>query len=171
VRVPGKPGNPFDPAFTLKVKGGDEPLYFHNPANWWDFASHDTDEMNAWPAMFPRKLCEVAGLKFAPVKLSRQPGGGWTLLYYWGLKQPSEMVWPQHCASCYGPLGDVKWEKFPLLSTTQQIPYCPACHKERFGFLRKDHAVKNPQSSMHQHIELWFENQKYAQEFADLNFA
>jgi hypothetical protein len=131
---------------------------------------------------FPRKICEVAGLSFAaPHK--RIGSGGMTVVDYYS---KSDLVWPGRCSACYKNVKRLVYDEYtvenPGLTASYsfgfglipqfryQIPYCPDCYRERFGFAKYYRAVKTGWAQSNgARVELCFENQPYVEEFIQLN--
>jgi hypothetical protein len=131
---------------------------------------------------FLRKLCEVAGLKFAIPEKRAGAGGATVIAFY----SKSNLVWPNRCSACYKNTHDLVYDEYsvenPWLAAeyhlgfglipefTYQIPYCSDCYRDRLGLEMKKRAVKESGAkSDGARVELCFENQLYAMEFAQNN--
>jgi|WetSurSiteA1Bulk_404760.scaffolds.fasta_scaffold14877_2 hypothetical protein len=130
---------------------------------------------------FPRKVCEVTGLKFALPQMRSGPGGYTPVTFY----SKSDLVWPASCSSCNKEMQDLVYDKFtvvnPWLSTygiglgllpwiTYSIPYCPACYKGYFGLEMVSRAVEIGWAQFDgARVELLFRNRDYAVNFITAN--
>jgi len=131
---------------------------------------------------FPRKICEAAGLKFATPHMSAGAGGVPVITFY----SKSDLVWPQRCSACYQNAPDLLFDSYtpenPWLAAgyhlgfglipqfIYQIPYCPDCYKDRLVFEPKNRAVKTGSAQSNgARVELFFQNQQYAQMFVEVN--
>lgn len=131
---------------------------------------------------FPRKICEIAGLKFA-IPQKRAGAGGVTVITFYS---KSDLVWPERCSACFENTQDLVYDQYtvenPWLAAeynlgiglipkfTYRIPYCPDCYRESLGFEPKKRAVKEGWAqSDGARVEFCFENQLYAMEFIHTN--
>ena len=131
---------------------------------------------------FPRKICEVTGLKFA-IPHKRVGAGGVAVIAFYSR---SDLVWPARCSSCHEITHDLVYDEYIIENPwsaagyrfgfgliprfTYQIPYCPDCYMVRLGLELKKRAVKEGWAqSDGARVELYFENHPYAMEFIQNN--
>ncbi|MEA4909715.1 MAG: hypothetical protein VB089_18980 [Anaerolineaceae bacterium] len=126
----------------------------------------------------PRRLCELAGIPFAPPQYMPYSGAGAMVSFY--LK--ADLRWPQYCAACMerGEVlkphalklrrnGNVTAADRLAEQALLEIPYCASCYRERFGWLRRRPAVQEYSGFNGVRAALWFESRRYAAEFVRLN--
>ena len=148
-----------------------------------DEQSMDLNKCQEINERFPRKICEVVGLKFA-IPQKRVGAGGVTVISFYS---KSDLVWPQKCSACYEGTHELVYDEytvespwfaagwyrfgFGLIPTfTYRIPYCMDCYMEHFGLEMKNRTVKEGSAiSDGARVELCFENQFYALEFIQDN--
>jgi len=130
---------------------------------------------------FPRKICEVTGLKFA-IPQERVGSSGCTVITF---HSKSDLVWPARCTACYKNVDGLVFDKYtidnPWLATysigfgllpriTYSIPYCPECYDLRFGESKENRAVQEGWSKYDgARVELRIENRAYAMDFIQTN--
>ena len=130
---------------------------------------------------FPRRLCELAGVKFAVPK-TRAGTRGYTLVTFYS---KSDLVWPASCSSCNKDTKDLVFDKFtvvnPWLSTygigygllswiPYSIPYCLECYEAYFGAEKDNRAIEIGWAQFDgARVELQFKNRDYAMNFIEAN--
>jgi len=130
---------------------------------------------------FPRKICEVAGVKFAIPQMRVGVSGVTVVAFY----SKSDLVWPARCSACCKNVDGLVFDKYtvdnPWLATysigfglfpriTYSIPYCPECYQIRFVEGKENRAVQEGWAQFDgARVELRFENQDYAMDFIHSN--
>jgi hypothetical protein len=167
---------------TLGIRGETEPWFMSIGAGGLEGYDASMDERE-WIERFPRKICEITGLKFAVPKVySRQWRKEGTALAFY-IK--TDLVWPSKCASCRTEVQEPKYDSLTLSrisdqrgtysffgesSVTFEIPYCSNCYKQRrLGLVKARRAVKEEHSFNGAIALLWFENHLYAEDFIKVN--
>jgi len=172
-------------ALKIKVSGVDEPIeikYPQGPVDSIKIPLTEYEKRQQLYERFPRKIREIAGVKFAVPKQRTAVSGGSLVDFY----SRSDLVWPLRCSACYQKPLELLFDSYspenPWLAAhyhlgfglipqfTYQIPYCPDCYKDRLVFEPKNRAVKTgPAQSNGARVELSFENHIYAQDFVQVN--
>lgn len=125
----------------------------------------------------PRKICELANLKFSPPFVGKNNTPNEITFYV-----KSDLSFPKRCAACMKEDVPFKYDVIDPSSGVGQkvsafatlfwikfeIPYCQACFQKRFGFLKKDRAVKQTKFDFLV-ATLQFDNSDYAKEFIEIN--
>jgi len=130
---------------------------------------------------FPRKICEVAGVKFAIPQMRVGVSGVTVVAFY----SKSDLVWPARCSACCKNVDGLVFDRYivdnPWLATysigfgllpriTYSIPYCPECYQIRFVEGKEKRAVHEGWAIYDgAKVELCFENQAYAMDFIQTN--
>lgn len=169
----------------INVADADEPVVIKHggvTTGGIDKQEMDLNKRQKINERYPRKIYEVAGLKFA-IPQKRAGAGGVTVIAFYS---KSDLVWPARCSACYENTHDLVYDEYtvenPWLAAgyrfgfglipkfTYRIPYCSDCYRERLGFETKKRAVKEGWAqSDGARVELCFENQPYAMEFIQNN--
>jgi hypothetical protein len=131
---------------------------------------------------FPRRICDVAGLRFA-IPQKRAGARDVTVISFYS---KSDLVWPDRCSACYENTHMLVYDEYsvenPWLAAgyrlgfglipkfTYRIPYCSDCYRERIRLEIKKRAVKEGWAQFDgARVELCFENQLYVMEFIQNN--
>jgi hypothetical protein len=130
---------------------------------------HGISEDKAPWELFPRKICDAAGIKFSIPEICASDGPGTVLSFY----VKSDLQWPAKCARCEAEARILKYTRrsrdredkgvpgILLLSSVQfDIPYCQSCHRKKAVTIEKFDGVR---------AYVWFDNTTYAREFVQLN--
>jgi len=169
----------------INVADADEPVVIRHggiTTGGINITEMDLNKRQKISERFPRKICEVAGLKFA-IPQKRAGAGDVTVIAFYS---KSDLVWPERCSACYENTHDLMYDEYtienPWLAAeynlgfglipefTYRIPYCSDCYRERLGLDPKKRAVKEWWAqSDGARVELCFENQPYAMEFIQNN--
>ena len=168
----------------IEVADFEEPaLIFHGGVNTngIDQLALSRQEQRKINERFPRRLCEIVGLKFA-VPQMRAGSHDFTVVTFYS---KSDLVWPDSCSSCNKDVQNLVFDRLiidnPWLSTygigfgllpciTYLIPYCPECYDVRFGAEKVYRAVQPGWAQFDgARVELRFENQAYATDFVQTN--
>ncbi|MBN1317461.1 MAG: hypothetical protein JXA42_18410 [Anaerolineales bacterium] len=167
VPIPGRRREDVAPGFELMLRGKKNKVPFISDPF---VLGRPLDESFAH---FPRKLCEVINIPFAPFKLLPAEGfeEGFILDFFGGNLQKNTIRSLKKCAGCQQPVDRPFVDKINIAwgGLCAYIPYCSTCYKQRFRHNKKMQAVRSLPRAAALRDRIWFEQLGYAREFAELN--
>ncbi len=165
--------------FKIIFQDGKEQAFYHpgpifddpkKVSNIWKSESQKIYEK------LPREICALTNIKFSPPYEGKNSASNELTFYV-----KSDLVFPQRCAACMKEAVPFKYDIIDPGSEIGQsvsaatlfwikfeIPYCEACYQKRFGFLKKERAVKKTRFDFLM-ATMKFDNSDYAKEFLEIN--
>ncbi len=185
ISVIGKRGlNAINYALRIDVAESDEHVLITHggiTTGGIDQSSLSRTEQQQINERFPRKVCDVVGLKFAVPQKRIGPCGSRLVSFYC----KNDLIWPESCSACNKKVDGLVFDKYLIENTwlttysigfglfpriAFQIPYCPECYQARFESDKVRRAVQEGWANYDgARVDLQFENHSYAKDFIQTN--